>query len=140
MDVNPYAPPQAALATEDAAPAIPALWNPNAAGLWSLLLSPVFGSFLLMKNWQAIGDELQVLRARTWLLASLVSMVLQIYLRWWAILYIIIWYLNFQLKQTEYVTQRWGTSYPRKSWALPLLLGMLGLFALGTIISLAGLA
>ena len=117
MEIDPYATPQASLATESPMPqAGPALWNPNAAGLWSLLLSPVFGSVLLMKNWQAIGDEQQALKARTWLLFSLVSLVIGVFLRWWPLVYIIIWYLNFQRNQTAYVQERWGNGYPRKGW------------------------
>ena len=56
---NPYAPPTAAVAdigTATAAPR-PPLWNPGAAASWSLLLSPVFGAILHMKNWQAMGEQ-----------------------------------------------------------------------------------
>src|SRR5439155_9081546 len=32
------------------------LWNPNAAALWSVLLSPAFGAFLHAQNWRILGD------------------------------------------------------------------------------------
>src|SRR5450755_4392625 len=38
----------------DAAPP-PALWNPKAAALWSLVFSPAFGSFLHARNAEALG-------------------------------------------------------------------------------------
>ena len=56
-EVNPFEPPKAGLDVPLAAEAGPALWNPDAAGAWSLLLTPIFGSVLVRKNWQAIGDE-----------------------------------------------------------------------------------
>ena len=57
MSIDPYAPPQ----TDLSAPAAelennPPLWNPNAAAMWSLLFSPVFGALVHMKNWQAMGE------------------------------------------------------------------------------------
>lgn len=141
METNPYAAPNAPLVHEETVPvANPALWNPNAAGLWSLLLSPVFGSILLMKNWQAMGDERQVRSSLTWLLASLVILLVQIYVPFLALFYIIVWYLNFQRKQTDYVQAHWGTSYPRKGWGLPLLLGVLSLFAFGGLLAFLDLA
>ena len=56
MSTNPYAPPKAVVA--DIAPRqdSPPLWNPNAAANWSLLLSPAFGAFLHMKNWEELGE------------------------------------------------------------------------------------
>ena len=35
----------------------PKLWNPNAATLWSLLFSPVFGAWIHAKNWEELGNE-----------------------------------------------------------------------------------
>jgi raffinose/stachyose/melibiose transport system permease protein len=33
----------------------PVLWNPGAAGAWSLIFNPVFGSILVLMNWQMAG-------------------------------------------------------------------------------------
>ena len=33
-----------------------AIWNPDAAANWCLLFSPVFGTWLHMKNWRALGE------------------------------------------------------------------------------------
>jgi len=66
---NPYAPPEAEVA-DVAGPAFleaaPALWNPAAAASWSLIFSPIFGSWLQMKNWQALGESEKAAKARTW--------------------------------------------------------------------------
>jgi len=35
----------------------PALWNPNAAAMWSLLLSPAFGAYLHAANWRSLGNQ-----------------------------------------------------------------------------------
>lgn len=34
----------------------PGLWNPDVAGVWSVFLKPVFGSVILLLNWETIGD------------------------------------------------------------------------------------
>jgi hypothetical protein len=127
MEINPYTSPQAPLATGDDAPARPALWNPMIVGLCSLLLTPVFGSVLLLKNWEAIGNEQQVRIARGWLVLSLASLVAQLFFWWWFIPFLIVWGLGFQAKQMTYVMEHWGDEYPRRGWGVPLLLGALGL-------------
>ena len=71
---NPYAPPTANVEAGENK-AAPALWNPNAAGAWSLLFTPIFGSFLLLKNWREIGADDKVRSARTWLIVSVVMLV-----------------------------------------------------------------
>ncbi len=44
-----------------------ALWNPDAIASWSLLFTPVFGSYFVMKNWQSIGDTEKARTAQNWL-------------------------------------------------------------------------
>ena len=50
------------------APAGPdlALWNPAAAALWSLALSPAFGAWLHMRNWERLGEEEKAKEAASW--------------------------------------------------------------------------
>ena len=36
---------------------LPELYNPDAAGLWSILLTPVFGSWCVWKNYKVLGDK-----------------------------------------------------------------------------------
>jgi hypothetical protein len=123
--LNPYTPPQAALEGPAAEAAIvPALWNPDVAGLWSLFFTPVFGSFLVLKNWQAIGDRDRIWLGRMWLAASLVMMLPFLFVPRLQILYVIAWYFAWQRKQTRYITERWGKSYPHKRWGAPILWGI----------------
>jgi hypothetical protein len=38
-------------------------------------------------------------------------------------IYLIVWYFAWQKPQARFVTERWGSGYPRKSWGKPLLIG-----------------
>ena len=134
---NQYAPPHSDPVPSTAASA-PNLWNPDAAGVWSLMFTPVFGSILLLNNWQAIGRDDKVKAARNWLIASIVILIASLVMNVLTIrvmdvltldagtislIYIIIWYFAWQKPQTKYVKEQWGMDYPRKSWTKPLLIG-----------------
>lgn len=121
-DANPFAPPKAvlegvAVVAEDA----PMLWNPDAAGAWSLLFTPVFGSILVRKNWKAIGDEDKVRQGAIWLGASIVMLLATIFIGILGFFYIIVWYFAWQRPQAQFIRERWGKDYPRKGWIVPLL-------------------
>src|SRR5436190_17925418 len=64
---NPYGPPAAPVADVISLGEPPRLWNPNAAASWCLLFSPVFGAYLHMRNWQALGDERHAQVNRNWM-------------------------------------------------------------------------
>lgn len=124
MDINRHTTPKATLEVEPSGVA-PPLWNPDAAGVWSLFLSPVFGSTLVLKNWQAIGDKARSKTGRIWLIVSIVMLIPTIFFPGlFGIIYIITWYFAWQRKQTKYVKEHWGKDYPRKSWTVPLLIGI----------------
>ena len=118
---NPYSPPQSDTVSPPDSPA-PSLWNPDAAGAWSLLFTPVFGSVLLLKNWRAIGREDKIGTARIWLIISIVMLVVTIFSGGIGFIYIIIWYFAWQKPQTKFVKSQWGKDYPKKSWKIPLLI------------------
>lgn len=44
----------------------PKLWNPNATTLWSLLFTPIFGSLLQNKNWEALGEQEKADNSKNW--------------------------------------------------------------------------
>jgi len=124
-DVNPFEPPKAALdgvaaIAEDA----PVLWNPDAAGAWSLMFTPVFGSVLVRRNWKAIGDEDKARQGTIWLGASIVMLLATIFTGILGFLYIIVWYFAWQRPQAQFIRERWGKDYPRKGWGVPLLLAL----------------
>ena len=139
---NPYATP--ASPVQDAVEAAPALWNPNSAALWSLLFSPVFGAWLQMRNWQALGQEDKARLSWNWcigsvvvLIASIIAALLLPETHWFqklgnrfGFILLITWYLANGKSQVAYVKERFGKEYPRKGWGLPLLV------AFGTLIAL----
>lgn len=144
MSANPYAPPAARVddvpLTTDAAPA---LWNPNAAGNWSLLFSPAFGAWLHMKNWRALGEPAKAEASKRWIIISLVliiagslasgllpdSKALDAMSRMLGLVLLITWYFSSGRAQAAYVKQRYGKDYPRRGWGRPLLWAFGALFA-----------
>jgi hypothetical protein len=157
MDLNPFAPPKAEVA--DVMPGVPApaLWNPNAAANWSLLFSPVFGAFLHMKNWEALGEPAKASASRRWAAAGVVVFVVLALAsallpekatdgisRAGAIGLLFAWYFASARQQTAFVKARFGKEYPRRGWTKPLLLAVVALLgfvvALGLLGFLIGLA
>ena len=116
MNANPYQAPAAELKLH--APehgAAPELWNPDAAGNWSLFFTPVFGSILIGKNWDALGHADKASRARIWAYVTLPFALFGL-----GMPLLIIWYFSSNRPQARYIKERWGTSYPRKPWGKPL--------------------
>ena len=119
------------------------LWNPNAAANWSLLFTPIFGSFLQMKNWQALGNSNEASNARNWLIFTIVFILFINFLSYLAdanleqsttvarglgFWYIIIWYFAYARKQTKYVKETLNNRYQKKSWWIPLVSATVILF------------
>ena len=143
MSQNPYDAPQwepqkpaGARATQ--LEKTPALWNPNAAVNWSVLFSPVFGAYLHLKNWQALGESAEAARTRIWLILSVLVLSRHILLpvaavlgmqvdgiisfsRVFATLFLFAWYFCSAKKQAKYIKLRYAKHYPRRGWAGPLL-------------------
>jgi len=139
-DNNPYAAPKADVAdvgTHASGP-LPALWNPNAAASWSLLFSPIFGAFIHMKNWQAMGEPEKAATAKNWVIASLALLVIATILaimlprsqgaaalsRFGGFAMLLAWYFSSAKAQVAAVQARYGRDYPRKGWGKPLGLGL----------------
>jgi len=132
---SPYAPPKANLeaAPSSVGPA-PELWNPDAAGGWSLLFSPIFGSVLVMKNYQALGEEALARSARNWMIGSIFMLFVTAFVGGAGFGWIIVWYYMLQRKQTQYIRERWGKDYPRRGWGVPLLIAVGALAAVWFLI------
>jgi hypothetical protein len=137
MNAALLAPPRESLGTEPKVDP-PPLWNPDAAGIWSLFITPVFGSALVLKNWQSIGDESRAKTARVWLMVSIIATLCYMFLPFLGLCYIVIWYFAWQRKQTKYIKERWGKDYPRKSWSVPLLLGIGGFMVFAIVFGWLG--
>lgn len=131
---NPYAPPQAAVADVIGTEVAPPLWNPTAAGAWSLLFSPIFGASLHMQNWKALGQPEKAAASKRWLFGCIafftvlviVSMILpesgglDAIARFGGLGLLVAWYYSIGKAQQTYVAGRFGTRYPRRGWLLPI--------------------
>jgi len=131
MDDNPDA---TAHLTRESAVVAPALWNPMAAGIWSALLTPIFGSVVILKNWQSIGEQQRVKTGWAWLAVSVAMIVVFGATYWVHLIYLLTWYFAWPMKQARYVNERWGTNYPKKSWVAPLLVGLGVVLALAAVL------
>ena len=154
MTPNRYAPPKADVADVVNAQAAPALWNANAAASWSLLFSPAFGAFVHMKNWQALGEPAKASTAKTWGIATLLvlavvsiaSLVLpeskSLDKLWRIVAFALLlsWYYTSGRAQASLIKARFGTAYPRRGWAKPLLLAALALVCFVASMVVLGLA
>jgi hypothetical protein len=140
---NPYAAPEAAVAEPGRAEDRPLLWNPNAAASWSLLFSPVFGAWLHMRNWRALGDPVRASQQGWWIVATVVFTLalggvsialpdnkgLDALSRVGGLGILLAWYFSSAKPQARLVKARYGETYARRGWGLPLLFGVLGMLA-----------
>ena len=145
MSENVFAPPKANLEREPGENA-PALWNPNAAANWCLLLSGAFGAYLHMRNWQALGDSARARASRNWMIAMIAVVCIGPGLATFAGVpgvgslvafgLLVAWYFVSARAQMRYVRENFGDSYPRRGWALPLFLGFVIVIAVSTVNSM----
>jgi hypothetical protein len=154
MDTNRYAPPKADVeGASTGTIAAPALWNPNAAANWSLLFTPVFGAWVQMKNWTALGETQRAESSKAWLIAAAVIILGLIFLGVLmprsgvnslsnpvAFLVLIVWYFANARSQAKWVAERFGADYPRRGWAQPLLWGVGAYAAVIVVAAVAGFA
>lgn len=107
--------------------AAPVLWNPEAAGAWSLIFNPIFGSILVLMNWQTLGAKDKIRNAQMWLVVSIAMLVFLFFVppslrALVSIAYLLVWYFSAAKPQAKYIKERWGTAYSRRSWMWPLLI------------------
>jgi hypothetical protein len=114
-----------------------AIWNPEAAGVWSFFFTPAFGSYLQMLNWRTLGEPAKASSAQAWFYASLVMLFIWFLVGmfmsgpkaepnwfWLHILYLIIWYFASGRSQEKYVKAKFGTNYSKKPWGQALLIAV----------------
>lgn len=117
-----------------------ALWNPTAAALWSLLLSPALGAWLLKRNWERLGHPDKARGAFGWFffviglnLANLGMILAAPRFEWdfdglpaWVGLAVFgVWCCLSAYPQIRYVDDHIGEAYPRRSWAAPILIAIM---------------
>ena len=124
---------------------VPVLWNPEAAGAWSLIFNPIFGSILVLMNWQRLGVKDKVRTAQIWVGVSLLVLLSLFFLprnlfSTVSLSYLLVWYFASAKPQAKYINERWGKTYPRRSWLWPLLIAFGVLFSLFCLAFVAGMA
>lgn len=131
----PVSPPPSAQ-SEHAQEISPALWNPAAAVNWSILFTPIFGTYLHTKNWKALGEPARARSSIIWFWVSLVLIGIAVLgplnekatggvMLWMVIL----WYIFAARKQISYIRERVGKNYPRRSFGKPILIAALVMVA-----------
>jgi hypothetical protein len=156
LNSNPYLPPQSNLdRAAEAADASPALWNPDAAASWSLLLTPVFGALLHRKNWIALGEPDKAASASRWALVTTAFYVLSIIVsfvtaskqaqtydlivRYGAFGLLLAWYFMSAKPQARLIKERFGKDYTRRGWGKPFLYALLAFVAVVVVSFLGGI-
>lgn len=120
------------------------LWNPSAAVNWSVVFGPLFGMYLHYRNWKTLHQDKPSSVAMAWvgigvalelgrlllLLGGLLRPDLQSeFAQAWPLYaaayigFLFVWYWGFARKQMKLIQLNFGQNYPRRSWAIPLLIG-----------------
>lgn len=140
---NPYAPPKAEAADIVSTEIAPALWNPSAAAIWSLVFSPIFGAFLHMRNWEALDQPDKAARSKSWVIGNAVFFVLialapvvipdsrglEALGRIGGFGLLFAWHYKIGKSQQVFVVGRFGKNYPRRGWSKPILTAIGVMFA-----------
>lgn len=151
---NPYTPSKAGVADITHGEVAPPLWNPNAAAAWSLLFTPIFGAYLHMRNWQALGQSERVVQSRYWIYATIAYLVavvissiiaplsemVDVLTRVAGLALLLGWHYAIGKSQAAYVTSRFGQSYPRQHWGKPIAVAvgcLIAFFVVAFVLALA---
>lgn len=118
---------------------MPALWNPLALTNWNFLLTPVFGSYLLVENYKAMGRAMDVKNAKEWfyaaiaivlsplLLIPLPSGLSDLFFIGFLLVYVgylFSWYFICARKQRRIILAEYGKNYVRQPWGKVLVIGI----------------
>lgn len=130
-----------------------ALWNPIAVACWSVVFTPAFGAYLLMRNWERLGEARQAAQARVWFCFSLGLLGVQMLsaainsrlnsesnlMPWVSLAYLAAWSIAAALPQARLLRQRYGAAgYARRPWDMALLYAVLA--GLACLLLQAGLS
>ena len=137
---NPYEAPKSEIGDTHHEEIAPRLWHPGAAASLSLFFTPVFGAYIHMKNWHALGEHAKAANSQNWAVASLAffllfplmpllvdSKDLEPIFRLSAIILLFTWYFICAKRQMSYIQLKFGNAYPRKGWLIPILIAIGGM-------------
>lgn len=129
-----------------------ALWNPSVAACWSVVFTPAFGAWLLMRNWEVLGERRQAAAARMWFVFSVGLLAVRLIsgalnarlnsqsnlLLWFSWGYLLAWWIAAAAPQARLVRARFGADFPRQGWDYALLLAVAGGIAYQLLSALLG--
>lgn len=125
----------------------PSLWNPIALANWSLLLTPLFGSYLVAENYKAMGKPKEGEEAMVWfyvgiaIFLSVLFLLLSLGLFGFGVamliypVYLVSWNFKSARKQNRAVLSEYGETYERQPWGKALAIGIAALIMWWIIIS-----
>ena len=128
--VPPPPPPQKKNTEPQTAESVPALWNPTAIRLWSLLFTWGFGGYLVAQNWKSLGEPDKAKKSMIWfysifgfIFLGLITpdddFTLKIF-RTVGLGVLAVWSIFSAQPQINYVKEYYGKEYPRRSWGMPI--------------------
>jgi cytochrome bd-type quinol oxidase subunit 2 len=124
---------------EEASASPHALWNPVGLACWSIVFTPAFGAWLLMRNWEALDQPAQARACRKWFVFGVGLLVVRMLshafntrlntestlLPWVSWLFLAAWWIAAVAPQARVVKSRYGADYPRQGWDHALLLAVM---------------
>jgi hypothetical protein len=133
-----YAPPRSAvegLTEEAGSTEAPALWIPSTTANICLVFPIALGAWLQRQNWEAMGRPADARKAHLWMIADLVFLAAWLVMprlnpafagvmSLLSLVLLISWYYSSAKPQYVYVKRTYGKDYPRRSWGVPLLVGI----------------
>jgi len=101
-----------------------------AAGIWSLLFTWGFGSFLLARNWKALGNDARANRCMIWFYSVFLHPILgflapstpsvAIAFLFADLVVLAVWAIVEMRPQITFIADRFGNEYLRRPWGKPI--------------------
>jgi len=106
------------------------LFNPNPAASWSILLTPIFGAYIVYHNWKVLDEREAQWHSRIWIIGLSVLYFILLFTPWledWATgletVSLVLWYLLECRFQVKWIKNR-EIHYVKQSWLEPLSIGV----------------
>lgn len=111
----------------------PELWNPDAAGVWSFVFSPIFGAWLQARNWKELNQVELARKSMLWVYGGFLFFFVMSFdfislgfARFAGLVFLLSWYFLIGNSQSKYLKDR-GVHYEKKAWGTPILIAFAGL-------------
>lgn len=101
------------------------LWNPIAVANWSVLFTPIFGGYLLAKNWDSLGKKNLARRSMLWVVGGVIVLLVALANSGAVIFqfcYLVTWYFVSARSQAQYIKETLNSQYKKKGWLAPIVI------------------